>query len=152
VPSSGHCHPTCSAAEPERRTWRAEGLRPAHVITLRALRLLSVSLGLITAAQYFAFLLMRRFDWRTSRSGSPGVVKKDELPTSAGKWFRQQCDAEDEEGDAFRDLMACGMGWTETRLDLRTIRRAIPRLTEPTRSKWYGKGRKKRNLVDARRV
>ena len=44
-------------------------------------------------------------------------MKKNELPTSAGKWFRQQCDAEDEVGDAFRDLLVCGMGWTETRLD-----------------------------------
>ena len=30
-----------------------------------------------------------------------GVVKKNELLTSATKWFRQQCDAEDEERDAF---------------------------------------------------
>jgi hypothetical protein len=34
-----------------------------------------------------------------------GVVKKNELLTSAAKWFRQQCDAEDKESDAFRDLL-----------------------------------------------
>jgi hypothetical protein len=27
------------------------------------------------------------------------------LLTSAAKWFRQQCDAEDEESDAFRQLL-----------------------------------------------
>jgi len=39
------------------------------------------------------------------RHWSEGVVKKNELLTSAARWFRQQCDAEDEESDAFRDLL-----------------------------------------------
>jgi hypothetical protein len=32
-----------------------------------------------------------------------GVVKANELLTSAANWIRQQCDVEDEESDAFRD-------------------------------------------------
>jgi len=40
-----------------------------------------------------------------------------ELLDNAAKWVRDQCDAEDQETDAFRDMLICGLGWTETRLD-----------------------------------
>lgn len=33
---------------------------------------------------------------------------------AAVKWVRQECDAEDEESDAFKDMLTSGMGWTET--------------------------------------
>lgn len=41
-------------------------------------------------------------------------VKVDEVMTGAGKWVRDLADSEDEETDAFRDTMVCGMGWTDT--------------------------------------
>jgi hypothetical protein len=82
-----------------------------------------------------------------------GVVKKNELLTSAAKWFRQQCDAEDEESDAFRDLVVCGMGWTETRLDYEDNREGDPKVdrVDPLEMVWDS-GAKKRNLVDNRRL
>ena len=46
-----------------------------------------------------------------------GVVKKNKLLTSAAKRYRQQYDAEGDESDAFRDLLVCGISWTENRLD-----------------------------------
>lgn len=39
-----------------------------------------------------------------------------ELWNNAAKWVRDECAAEDEESDAFRDMLICGMGWTHTRL------------------------------------
>ncbi|MCA6114255.1 hypothetical protein J6524_04835 [Bradyrhizobium sp. WSM 1738] len=82
-----------------------------------------------------------------------GAVKVNELLTAAAKWFRQQCDAEDEESDAFRDMVVCGMGWTETRLDYEDNPEGDPKIdrTDPLEMVWDS-GAKKRNLVDARRV
>lgn len=82
-----------------------------------------------------------------------GAVKVNELLTSAAKWFRQQCDAEDEESDAFRDTVICGMGWTETRLDYEDDPEGQPKVdrVDPLEMVWDS-GAKKRNLVDARRI
>lgn len=82
-----------------------------------------------------------------------GDVKVNELMTSAAKWFRQECDAEDEESDAFRDMVVCGMGWTETRLDHEDNPNGDPRIDhlDPLSMVWDSSA-KKRNLVDKRRV
>jgi hypothetical protein len=45
-----------------------------------------------------------------------GDAKVNEKLTEAARFFRDQCDAEFEESDAFRDMAICGMGWTNDRL------------------------------------
>lgn len=46
-----------------------------------------------------------------------GAVGINETYTNISKWVRDECYAEDEESEAFRDLITCGEGWTETRMD-----------------------------------
>jgi hypothetical protein len=82
-----------------------------------------------------------------------GAVKVNEMLTSAAKWFRDECDAEDEESDAFRDTLTCGMGWTETKLDYEDTPEGAPDIDriDPLEMVWDS-GAKKRNLGDMRRV
>jgi hypothetical protein len=81
----------------------------------------------------------------------PSIPKMAELLTHAGKWVRDQCDAEDEESEAFQDALICGMGCTETRIDYEEnpegktiIERVDPfdLVVDPSA--------KKRNFIDAR--
>lgn len=47
----------------------------------------------------------------------PGDAGVNDLLTAAADYVRDNCDAEHEESCAFRDMVICGMGWTESRLD-----------------------------------
>jgi hypothetical protein len=82
-----------------------------------------------------------------------GAVQVNEVLTSAAKWFRDQCDAEDEESDAFREMVVCGLGWTETRLDYEDDPDGAPKVErrDPLEMVWDSTA-KKRNLVDMRRL
>lgn len=80
-------------------------------------------------------------------------VKVNEMLTAAGDWVRDQCQAEDEESDAFRDVLTAGMGWTDTLMDYDEnpdgdviIERRDPMLM------WWDPAAKKRNLRDMRHV
>ena len=82
--------------------------------------------------------------------GDSGV---NELLTGAASWVRDNCDAEDEESDAFFDTCVCGLGWTETRLDYidDPEGQILIERVDPL-SMRYDPAAKKRNLVDARWV
>ncbi len=83
----------------------------------------------------------------------PGDSLPDEMLTATAKWFRDECNGEDEESDAFFDTLVCGMGWTETRMDFESDRDGAPLLErcDPLEMYWDSAATK-RNIEDARRV
>lgn len=82
-----------------------------------------------------------------------GDAAVNEILTNAAKWVRDNCDAEDEESDAFLDVSVCGMGWTETRMDYDEDVEGEVKIdrTDPLEMVWDHTA-KKRNLVDAKWV
>lgn len=82
------------------------------------------------------------------RSGDDGG--KSELLGGVLKWVRDQCDAEDEESEAFVDAVITGMGWLETRMcyDDDPAGRIVVERRDPFEMGWDRSARK-RNLADA---
>jgi hypothetical protein len=78
--------------------------------------------------------------------GDSGV---NEVLTGAADYFRDNCDAEDEESDAFMDVVVCGVGVTETYLDYidNPEGMALIERRDPLSMRW-DPAAKKRNLTD----
>lgn len=82
-----------------------------------------------------------------------GDVAVNELLTEAARWVRDEGDAEDEESDAFFDLVVSGMGWSDTALNYDEDpdgKLSIERI-DPLEMFWDSSATKK-NLSDARRL
>lgn len=82
-----------------------------------------------------------------------GDVKVSELMSSAAMWVRDETNAEDEETDAFMDLVICGLGWMEDQIVTDDnsdgeINIRMGRM-DPLEM-GYDPMAKKRNLIDAR--
>jgi hypothetical protein len=76
-----------------------------------------------------------------------------ETLTAAAAYLRDQCDAEDEESDAFQDTVICGLGWVHTQVthDENPDGELKEDRIDPLEMLWDCKAQK-RNLVDMRRV
>lgn len=83
-----------------------------------------------------------------------GDVNTTEVWGEAARYFRDQCDADSEESDAFGDAVVCGIGCTDTRLEMEEDPDEpmveVERI-DPLEMYWDCDSRK-RNLADARRV
>ncbi len=82
-----------------------------------------------------------------------GAAAVDDVLTGAAQWVRQLCDAEDEETQAFMDMIICGIGCVQTRMDYENnydgdivMERVNPLEMYPDA------GSKKQNFADGRRV
>lgn len=82
-----------------------------------------------------------------------GDVKSNELLTAAGQWFRDEGYGDYADSAMFASSVICGMGWTETRLNLSEGPEPKPTIEEldPFEMAWDRDARQ-RNLKDARRV
>lgn len=80
-----------------------------------------------------------------------GSAIASEILTGAANFVRDNCDAEDEESQAFKDALQTGMGWTETRLDyeVEADGQIIVERIDPLEMIW-DETSKKRNLDDAK--
>lgn len=78
-----------------------------------------------------------------------GKAGKNELLTAAGKYFRDQSRAEKEESDAFRDMVICGMGWVDDRIDyeIEPDGKPVSERVDPLEMRW-DPASKKHNLTD----
>lgn len=85
---------------------------------------------------------------RTTEDGSV-----NDILTMGAEWIRDQTMADREESDAFRDVLICGYGYTETRMDYDDDPegRVIIERIDPLEVTPDGTARKS-NLLDARRL
>jgi hypothetical protein len=82
-----------------------------------------------------------------------GASEPQQMITNAGKWVRDECYAEDEESEAFRDMAICGEGWTETRMDFDEdpLGKIVKERIDPLEM-GVTKGASRSNYVDARMI
>lgn len=82
-----------------------------------------------------------------------GDAIPNEILSAAADWVRDECDAEDEDTDAFSDAVTCGMGWTDTRMEYEENPDGMVDIDriDPLEMFWDASARKK-NLADARRL
>jgi len=80
-----------------------------------------------------------------------GDAITNELLTGAAQWARDNCDAQDEESQAFKECLICGVGAMETRLDYEVDQDGaiIIERVDPLEMRW-DPASSKRNIDDSK--
>ena len=75
----------------------------------------------------------------------------NDVLNQGSQWLRQSCDAEDEESEACRDVLICGVGWTETRVsyDEEPDGQLVVERCDPLQF-WVDPSSRKANFADRR--
>lgn len=128
--------------EPEEKSQLNEQMRP-EIVFNRSLAFIKVVAGFEINGRHETIFLPRNIE----------NTAVNELLTGASKWMADDCDAEDEESEAFQDTLTCGMGWCEAKLSYEQDAAGLydqPQVN-PLEMYWDYRARK-RNLVDCKRV
>ncbi len=82
-----------------------------------------------------------------------GDIRVNDMLTQAVKYYENDCGAEDEDSEAVRDTVICGVGVTETILSTENHKDGAPCVIrrDPLKT-WYDPDAGRRNLADARFV
>ena len=71
-----------------------------------------------------------------------GDTAIDDILTQGAEWIMDECEGVEEDSDAFRDALICGVGITETRPDYNQDSRIIKERIDPLEIRWDASSRK----------
>ena len=80
-----------------------------------------------------------------------GDTAVDDILTEGAEWIMDECEGNEEDSEAFRDVLICGVGATETRPDFDLDSRIIKERVDPLELTWDASSRKA-CFADARHV
>jgi len=87
------------------------------------------------------------------RGTEEGDVIANEALSAASEWMSDQCNAAQQESRAFQDMLTCGLGWVEKRIDyeLEPDGKYVEQAISPLEMYWDHAAREQ-NLADRRRT
>lgn len=116
------------------------------VITFnRTLTIVKAVAGIEISGRHDTVFLPREPDTEEARA--------NEVLTAGSNWMADECDAEDEQSEAFQDTLITGMGWTEATVnfDEEADGKYVEAKIDPLEMRWDRSARAK-NLADAKRM